>query len=242
MHPDSEPPQSTGSADDECLLTDLRACWLASLKADVEAERTRGFRIKCLAAVTLTGVIGAVAIYALRPTSSHFESAQIGASAAVEAGEPAAPPTQSAAAVVSTESAGAPGMALSVDADSKPVLLQVLPGISYESGPSFARFFFEVQGSRIVHAVALHNPERIYFDVPGPAADLRHRSVDMNNDFVQRIRVAQQKNGITRFVLDLKCSCPYRMHQPSHSRHAVEIEVAAPSGGIARLYTTAPQT
>jgi AMIN domain len=112
-----------------------------------------------------------------------------------------------------------------LDAQSRAAFLEVLPGISYESGPNVVRFLVDVPEHFDLDAVALRNPDRIYFDVPTSAARVR-KSVDMSNDFVRRIRVSPRDGGVTRIVLDLKCSCTYRFKPSSGPRNRVQIEVS----------------
>ena len=48
--------QTVGYADDERVVTQLRACYLRSVEADLEAKLVRRVRIKYLAAITLAGL------------------------------------------------------------------------------------------------------------------------------------------------------------------------------------------
>ncbi len=216
---------TVGCADDERVVTQLRACGLRSLEADLEAKRVRRVRIKCLAAITLAGLFCGGTVWSLRGRSSFFGSAMTRPSTASESSQPTISPT---AATGSSASPQPPAAAVSlpvVDAQSKAAFLEVLPGISYESGPNLVRFLVDLREHLALHAVALRNPDRIYFDVPTSAASVRHKSVDMSNDFVQRIRVSPRGGGVTRIVLDLKCSCTYRFQPSSGPRHRVQIEV-----------------
>ncbi len=232
------PSQTVGDVDYEHGLRELRACWLRNLEADLEAERVRAVRIRHLAAITLAGLICGGTIWALRGRSSHFGSPSPPPSTASESPQPTASPTEATAAPVLSLQPPAPAVSLPVvDAQSRAALLEVLPGISYESGPNFARFFIDVREYLNLHAVALKNPDRIYVDVPKSAARVRHKSVDMNNDFVRRIRVSSRGGGVTRVVLDLKCSCTYRFQPPSGPQHWVQIEVRPRAAETAHLHT-----
>jgi hypothetical protein len=222
--------------DDERVITELRACWLSNLAADVEAERRRSVRIKYLAAITLAGLICAGTVWALRGRSSHIDSAKT--STASESSQATVSPSAATAPRVLPPRPPAPAVSLPVvDAQPSAVLSEVLPEITYEYGQNFARFFMDVPGHLRLHAIALRNPDRIYFDVPESAARVRHKSVDMNNEFVRRIRVSPKGGGVTRVVLDLKCSCTYRFQPLSSPRHGVEIEIRPPSAETARLHT-----
>jgi len=202
--------QTVGDADDEHVVTQLRACYLRSVEADLEAKLVRRVRIKYLAAITLAGLFCGGTVWLLRGRSPLFGSA------ITATRSPAASPQPPAAAVSLPV----------VDAQSRAAFLELLPGISYESGPNLVRFLVDLPEHFDLHAVALRNPDRIYFDVPTSASRvLRRKSVDMSNDFVWRIRVSPRDGGVTRIVLDLKCSCTYRFQPSSGTRHRAQIEV-----------------
>src|SRR5712692_2150360 len=215
--------QTVGYADDERVVTQLRACHLRSVEADLEAKRVRRVRIKYLAAITLAGLFCGGTVWLLRGRSPLFGSA------ITATRSPAASPQPPAAAVSLPV----------VDAHSRAAFLEVLPGISYESGPNLVRFLVDLPEHLDLHTVDLRNPDRIYFDVPTSAARVR-KSVDMSNDFVRRIRVSPRDGGVTRIVLDLKCSCTYRFQPSSGSRHRVQIEVWPQSTPAALAPTRAP--
>ena len=217
--------QTVGDADDEHVVTQLRACYLRSVEADLEAKLVRRVRIKYLAAITLAGLFCGGTVWLLRGRSPLFGSA------ITATRSPAASPQPPAAAVSLPV----------VDAQSRAAFLELLPGISYESGPNLVRFLVDLPEHFDLHAVALRNPDRIYFDVPTSASRvLRRKSVDMSNDFVWRIRVSPRDGGITRIVLDLKCSCTYRFQRLSGPRHRVQIEVWPQSTPTALAPTRAP--
>ena len=218
--------QTVGDADDERVVAQLRACYLRSVEADVEAKLVRRVRIKYLAAITLAGLFCGGTVWLLRGRSPLFGSAITPPSTASESQQLTISPT--AATRSSAASPQPPAAAVSlpvVDAQSRAAFLEVLPGISYESGPNLVRFLVDLPEHLDLHAIALRNPDRIYFDVPTSAARVRRKSVDMSNDFVRRIRVSPRDGGVTRIVLDLKCSCTYRFQPSSGPRHRAQIEV-----------------
>ncbi len=198
--------QTVSDADDERVVSQLRACYLRSVEADLEAKLVRRVRIKYLAGITLAGLFLGGTVWLFRDRSPLFGSA-ITATAA---------------------SPQLPAAAISlpvVDAQSKAAFSEILPGISYESGPSLIRFVVEVPEHFDLHPVALRNPDRLYFDVPTSTAWVRSKSVDMSNDFLRRIRVSPRDGEVTRVVLDLKYSCTYRFQRLSGPRPRVQIEV-----------------
>src|SRR6266853_6508138 len=201
--------QTVGDADDERVVTQLRACYLRSVEADLEAKLVRRVRIKYLAAITLAGLFCGGTVWLLRGRSPLFGSALT--ATRLPAASPQPPPAAASLPVV--------------DAQSRSAFLEVQPGISYESGPSLVTILFDLPEHFDLHAVALRNPDRIYFDVPTSAARVKRKSVDMSNDFLRRIRVSPRDGGVTRIVLDLKCSCTYRFQPSSGPRHRAQIEV-----------------
>jgi len=212
-------------ADDERVVTQLRACYLRGMEADLEAKLVRRVRIKYFAAITLAGLFCGGTVWLLRSRSPLFGSAITATRS--PAASPQPPPARAAALPVA-------------DPQSRSAFLEVLPGISYESGPNLVRFLVDLPEPFDLHAVALRNPDRIYFDVPTSAAWVGRKSVDMSNDFVRRIRVSPKDGGVTRIVLDLKCSCTYRFQPSSGPRHRVQIEVWPQSTPAALAPTLAP--
>ena len=216
--------QTVGYADDGRVVTQLRAFYMRSVEADLEAKLVRRARIKYFAAITLAGLFFGGTVWLLRGRSPLFGSALT--ATRLPAASPQPPPAAASLPVV--------------DAQSKSAFLEVLPGISYESGPSLVNILVDLPEHFDLHAVALRNPDRIYFDVPTSAARVKRKSVDMSNDFLRRIRVSPRDGEVTRIVLDLKCSCTYRFQRLSGPRHRVQIEVWPQSTPAALAPTRAP--
>jgi hypothetical protein len=124
-------------------------------------------------------------------------------------------------------------------ASAKPETYNVIPtglssvvAIQYSSNPDSTRMAFDVQAMDLVQTGRLRNPDRIYFDlqVRGPehVASKRlktQKTVNIAGNLLTRVRISQRKQGATRIVLDLKCSCDFT-HQTSPgtpSRLMVEI-------------------
>jgi hypothetical protein len=233
---DPEQLQAVAEADNESALRQLRECWLRSLEADLEAERVWAVRRKYLAAIALTGLICAGSLWALRDRWLHFERASTrpNTSTVSETPQPTVLAADTAPAAPSPKPS--PAAASLAVGTSRMRLLEVLPGISYESGSNFARFFIELGEQQKLHPVALKNPDRIYFDIPKSVVRVSHKSVEMRNDFVQRMRVSERGDGLTRVVLDLKCSCSYRVQPASGRPHWLQIEVKPRSTETARLH------
>jgi hypothetical protein len=104
--------------------------------------------------------------------------------------------------------------------------------IYYSSEPDSTQVAFDVEAVDLVQTEKLHGPDRIYFDLQdrgreqGRVRRLKTRkAVSIGGNLLTRIRIAQQKPGITRIVLDLKRSCHYTYQTSSgpNSRLMVEI-------------------
>ena len=86
-----------------------------------------------------------------------------------------------------------------------------------------SRIAVEISGDFRFRTDRLHNPERVYFDILSSHPRLDARRVwsrEINDRFVQRVRVAETNPGTTRIVLDLagpvevttsQLSNPYRL-------------------------------
>jgi hypothetical protein len=208
----------------ERVVTELRACYQSSEDEDPEVKLVRRGRIKYLARHHLGWPVLWGTVWFLRGRSPLFGSAIRATRSTVASPQPAP-------AAVSLPV---------VDAQSRAAFSEVLPGISFECGPNLARFLVDLPEHLDLHAVALRNPDRIYFDVPTSAAPVRPKSVDMSNEFLRRIRVSPRDGGVTRIVLDLKCSCTYRFQPSSGPRHRLQIEVWPQSTPAALAPTRAP--
>ena len=132
-------------ADDDRLVTQLRACYLRSLEADLAAKLARRVRIKYLAAITMAGLFCGGTVWLLRGRSPIFGSAITPPSPAPESQQLTISPI--AAMRLSANSPQPPAAAASlpvVDAQSRAAFLEVLPGIRYESGPNLVRFLVDL--------------------------------------------------------------------------------------------------
>lgn len=84
--------------------------------------------------------------------------------------------------------------------------LPLVTNMRHWSTPVYTRVAIDLQDQVEYEAARVPNPDRIYFDLHGArvAPELIGRTVDVTDDgFLQRIRVAQFSNDITRIVLDV---------------------------------------
>ena len=108
-------------------------------------------------------------------------------------------------------------------AQSDRAALQTVTAIRNWSLSDVTRIAIEVSGDFKFRTDRLHNPERVYFDILNarPRIDARRIwSNQINDKFVQRVRVAETSPGTTRVVVDLtgpveintsQLSSPYRL-------------------------------
>lgn len=87
--------------------------------------------------------------------------------------------------------------------------LSVLPrvtGVRHWSSADSSTVVIDLQDQVQYEAHRLANPERIYFDLHDTAlaAGLSGKNIEVSDEFLTRIRIAQPMAGVTRIVLDTK--------------------------------------
>ncbi|MGH9470695.1 MAG: N-acetylmuramoyl-L-alanine amidase [Terriglobia bacterium] len=130
----------------------------------------------------------------------------------------------------------------------RPGQLQVVDGIRDWEGPNYTRVVIRAGGAVKFNALHLENPPRLVFDLSdarlSPA--LARKVFPVESGFLQRIRVAQFKPGITRVVLDVpqiedysvfSLPNPFRLVIDIHGEQKALAPRAQPSG--AEAHTTA---
>src|SRR6188474_661745 len=84
--------------------------------------------------------------------------------------------------------------------------LESVTAIRHWSLGEVTRVAIEVSGEFEFRTDRLHNPERIYFDIPKAKPKLDGRRIyteEWGDKLVARVRVAETTPGVTRVVLDL---------------------------------------
>jgi N-acetylmuramoyl-L-alanine amidase len=107
-----------------------------------------------------------------------------------------------------TEAEGQPVLtgAVRVAAQEHHGRLPLVTNVRHWSTPVYTRVAIDLQDQVQYEAARVPNPDRIYFDLHGArvAPELIGSTVDVTDDgFLQRIRVAQFSNDVTRIVLDV---------------------------------------
>ena len=115
--------------------------------------------------------------------------------------------------------------------------LPLVTNVRHWSTPVYTRVAIDLQDQVEYEAARVPNPDRIYFDLHGAkvAPELIGRSVDVTDDgFLQRIRVAQFSNDVTRVVLDVSQVSEYSaFFLPNPWRLIIDIHGARPAAKAA---------
>jgi N-acetylmuramoyl-L-alanine amidase len=124
------------------------------------------------------------------------------------AAQPGALVAKPAMTTSATDSAGQPVLtgALRVAAEEHHGRLPVVTNVRHWSTPVYTRVAIDLQDQVQFEAARVPNPDRIYFDLHGArvAPELIGKTMEVTDDgFLQRIRVAQFSNDVTRIVLDV---------------------------------------
>jgi N-acetylmuramoyl-L-alanine amidase len=150
-------------------------------------------------------------------------------------GTPAAAPQAAPVATAPVEPTAALTAAQAVaddENDSSPTtpeeagVLPHLTGIRHWSSPESSTVVIDIQDQVQYEAHRLPNPERIYFDLHDTtlAAGFASRTIAVNDELLQRVRVAQPMAGVTRVVLETKGASDFSVSLESNPfRLMVEI-------------------
>ena len=122
--------------------------------------------------------------------------------------QPGALVAKPATATSATDSAGQPVLtgAMQVAAQAHHGQTPLVTNVRHWSTPVYTRVAIDLQDQVQYEAARVPNPDRIYFDLHGArvAPELIGKTIDVTDDgFLQRIRVAQFSNDVTRIVLDV---------------------------------------
>jgi len=84
------------------------------------------------------------------------------------------------------------------------------PGVRYWIADGRAMITIALDKKIPYTSLRLHNPERVYFDLPGlNFGSPRDRVFAINDDMLQRVRIGQSPTGVTRIVFDLSRPLDY---------------------------------
>ncbi len=108
-------------------------------------------------------------------------------------------------------------------------------GIRHWSSKDSSTVVIDLQDQVQYEEHELDNPARIYFDLHDTkmAAGLMNQSIDVNDTFLKRIRMAQPTDGVTRVVLETKQdSTPHVSLDPNPYRLTIEVRKPAVIVGV----------
>jgi hypothetical protein len=133
-------------------------------------------------------------------------------------------------------------------AGTKPETPNVIPtglpsivAIQYSSRPDSTHMAFDLQAANLIRTGKLRNPDRIYFDLQDRSREQgtqkrlkKQKTISIAGNLLTGVRISQRKQGATRIVLDLKCSCDftYQTSPGPLSRLMVEVR-PRPAGASA---------
>ena len=174
-------------------------------------------------------------------------SAPVVASAQPAAASAPVPPTQPVSDEIDESAQGDPAaVTLAQDAQPKSSLLPQVTGVRHWSSSDSSTVVIDLQDQVQYEAHKLANPDRIYFDLHDTSlvAGLLGKTIDVGDELLMRIRVAQPMAGITRVVLDTKPGSSFSVSlEPNPYRLVAEIHpkgAKASPGGQADLFSPAP--
>ena len=145
--------------------------------------------------------------------------------------------------------AAAPARTSADSAEGKPLLtgavreaaqqhhsrLPLVTNVRHWSTPVYTRVAIDLQDQVEYQAARVPNPDRIYFDLHGAkiAPELIGKTVNVTDDgFLERIRVAQFSDNVTRIVLDVSQVSEYSaFFLPNPWRLIIDIHGRRPGGG-----------
>jgi N-acetylmuramoyl-L-alanine amidase len=122
--------------------------------------------------------------------------------------------------------------------------LPLVTNVRHWSTPVYTRIAIDLQDQVEYEAARVPSPDRIYFDLHGTriAPELIGKTVNVtDNGFLERIRVAQFSNDVTRVVLDVNQVTEYSaFFLPNPWRLIIDIHGAGPNGQPVQLTASAP--
>ena len=144
----------------------------------------------------------------IRADSAQQQDANPRSSAPPVPAQPGALVAKPAMTTSATDTAGQPVLtgAMRVAAQAHHGPLPLVTNVRHWSTPVYTRVAIDLQDQVQFEAARVPNPDRIYFDLHGArvAPELIGKTMEVTDDgFLQRIRVAQFSNDVTRLVLDV---------------------------------------
>jgi len=119
----------------------------------------------------------------------------------------------------------------------------LMPGFRYWMADGRAMITIALDKKITYSSLRLHNPERVYFDLPGlQFAAPRDHVFAINDSMLQRVRVGQSPTGITRIVFDMARPLEYTTTETSNPDGLVIEFSTAKSDASPAAQLTTPDT
>ncbi|HMK31572.1 MAG TPA: N-acetylmuramoyl-L-alanine amidase [Terriglobales bacterium] len=82
--------------------------------------------------------------------------------------------------------------------------------VQYWSGPGYARMTIQLDKAIKYTSDRVHDPERVYFDLPDTQLlEVREKQFTVDDSLIRSIRIGEYRPGMTRIVFDLKVAGAY---------------------------------
>ena len=201
----------------------------AELNSEIPAQTSESSRpgLGIVVTLVLCGIaLGGVLWFVMHRSSERQAVAKPAPAAPAQTTVPSA--NNVPASLVAQESAAIP----EDSAPEKPVApdkLSALPeitGIRHWSSVDSSTVVIDMRDQVQYEVHRLANPDRIYFDLHDTrlVADLSPKTIDIGDDLIQKVRVAQPVPGITRVVLETKGASNFAVSlEPNPYRLVVEL-------------------
>ncbi len=228
----------------------------AALLADYAMERSRPGMTVVVGVVCLAMILGGGLWWMIR-RNSRAAAAKARPAAVSPTTRPVAPsvlvvPTATVPSSASSEEASglaADDSAASVESSARPGAMTTVTGIRHWSTGDSSSVVIDLGDQVQYEAHRLADPERIYFDLHDTKLGLgvSNKPIEVQDELLQRIRVAQPVSGVTRVVLETKGASnfsvsleanPYRLvveirKLGAKPRDQAKIDLFAPKGQAA---------
>jgi N-acetylmuramoyl-L-alanine amidase len=115
----------------------------------------------------------------------------------------------------------------------------LMPGVRYWMADGRAMVTIALDKKITYTSVRLHNPERVYFDLPGLEFGApRDRLFAINDSMLQRVRIGRSPTGVTRIVFDMARPLDYTATETTNPDglviefHTAKSDTGAPSAQV----------
>jgi N-acetylmuramoyl-L-alanine amidase len=91
----------------------------------------------------------------------------------------------------------------------------IINSIRYWTKDAYTRVVIDMESAVSYNKARLSNPDRIYFDISNAklSPDLTSRILDVGDDFVKRIRLGKNRDGVIRIVIDVETANEYSVSE-----------------------------